>query len=638
LIVHDKWTKTGRVLKDTENPNRHIWESGVGQANVDLGGDFAPYVWDKISKVLKFAKTEIRFTSTGLEFWNSKKLFTSTFYPETKSTDWDRPVSVVSGLTIKENKGLSNKDTIEITYKITTNYQESNVTIKVGGSSQAILSFKIKAKTAGFHRLNWDCGIIENGALNISEPYYNDRKQKMMNPTKYIFKDFYFGWANKEWKDHNINDTDAKFELQLKEEEYEQDEIKVLSPSTWGETEITTTNDDCECDDLGNVDLNGFDSDGDRCGKWEGTGRQFHNGYRWQNVPVGKDATINSAYIKIDIPYLDQQPVDMGLYGCAEDDADDWSAGTAPTARDKTDAFVNWDITASGDDQQSGDISDIIAEITSRGGWSATNSLAVLFWTTETTNYDNFQVEDYTTQDGGHEATRIYIDYTDVAGGETHQLAGVISIASMLSGDINVKRSLLGAVNGTTALSALLQRTSRVTGSCDGVSNISGRAYVKRACLGIIDAVSSLSGSLNIKRTFSGVIEAVSSFVGSLTLKVTASLGGIINAVSTLGGSTISIKKRMIGSMASAAVLSGNVTLTKGVTGLIEAVSSFAGSTEIKKAFVGTINIESGLVGNIQVERSIAGIIEAVSTLSGSLTFKGEAVWVHLDGIVFYAE
>jgi len=224
------------------------------------------------------------------------------------------------------------------------------------------------------------------------------------------------------------------------------------------------------------------------------------------------------------------------------------------------------------------------------------------------------------------------------AGGETHQLAGAISIASMLSGDINVKRSLLGAVNGTTALSALLQRTTRVTGSCDGVSNISGRAYVKRACLGIIDAVSSLSGSLNIKRTFSGVIEAVSSFVGSLTLKVTASLGGIINAVSTLGGSTISIKKRMIGSMASAAVLSGNVTLTKGVTGLIEAVSSFAGSTEIKKAFVGTINIESGLVGNIQVERSIAGIIEAVSTLSGSLTFKGEAVWVHLDGIVFYAE
>ena len=207
---------------------------------------------------------------------------------------------------------------------------------------------------------------------------------------------------------------------------------------------------------------------------------------------------------------------------------------------------------------------------------------------------------------------------TAAAGGETHQLAGVISIASMLSGDINVKRSLLGAVNGTTALSALLQRTSRVTGSCDGVS--------------------SLSGSLNIKRVFAGAIEAVSSFVGSLTLKVIASLGGIINAVSTFDGSTISIKKRMIGSMASAAVLSGNVTLTKGVTGLIEAVSSFAGSTEIKKAFVGTINVQSGFVGNIRVERSIAGIIEAVSALSGSLTFKGEAVWVHLDGIIFYTE
>ena len=67
MIVHDGWTKSGRIFKNTEDPNNFIYGGCIGQKHVNLGNEeYAPYVWDKTNKILKFADHEIRFTANGL--------------------------------------------------------------------------------------------------------------------------------------------------------------------------------------------------------------------------------------------------------------------------------------------------------------------------------------------------------------------------------------------------------------------------------------------------------------------------------------------------------------------------------------------------------------------------------------------
>ena len=65
-LTHNKWTRTGRLLSDG---NRFAWGSSSGQRNVDIGGDFAPYVWDKATNIARFGDGELRLTATGLEYW-----------------------------------------------------------------------------------------------------------------------------------------------------------------------------------------------------------------------------------------------------------------------------------------------------------------------------------------------------------------------------------------------------------------------------------------------------------------------------------------------------------------------------------------------------------------------------------------
>ncbi|MCL6441689.1 MAG: hypothetical protein K6T27_09390, partial [Thermoleophilum sp.] len=69
-MQHLRWTKSGRIFShvDEGKPNQFTYKSSIGQCNVDLGnGEFAPYVWDKAKRIVKFGECELRLTSTGLE-------------------------------------------------------------------------------------------------------------------------------------------------------------------------------------------------------------------------------------------------------------------------------------------------------------------------------------------------------------------------------------------------------------------------------------------------------------------------------------------------------------------------------------------------------------------------------------------
>lgn len=137
-------------------------------------------------------------------------------------------------------------------------------------------------------------------------------------------------------------------------------------------------------------------------------------GFRWDNVTVPKDATINSAYIRLYTASTTYDSPDVVIY-C--EDADDAATFTTSSSnisgRPLTTANVAWqDTDIGGTWQNSIDISAPIQEVVNRAGWASGNALVVIMDGQSTSPW-RIRAWDNGT---GHGAV-INIDYTEAAAG-----------------------------------------------------------------------------------------------------------------------------------------------------------------------------------------------------------------------------
>lgn len=100
---------------------------------------------------------------------------------------------------------------------------------------------------------------------------------------------------------------------------------------------------------------------------------------RFRNVTIPKDSAIQSAYIRVYVPGLTYDDPFLYIYANDVDNAADLVAEEEVTDRVRTTAEVPWtEDSIGGDWANSPDITDVIQEIVSRGGWVSGNALAVL--------------------------------------------------------------------------------------------------------------------------------------------------------------------------------------------------------------------------------------------------------------------
>jgi type IV pilus assembly protein PilY1 len=131
--------------------------------------------------------------------------------------------------------------------------------------------------------------------------------------------------------------------------------------------------------------------------------------FRSVNIPQG--VQIVSARLKI---RSYNSTLTGAIYGKIEAEAAD-SSGAFGSARrigslPRTSASVNWDFDEPWSENtwyESPDIADVIQEVIDRGGWSAGNSLAILYSTRSKGGYRNFSAYDR----GGDHAPKLEITY-----------------------------------------------------------------------------------------------------------------------------------------------------------------------------------------------------------------------------------
>lgn len=149
----------------------------------------------------------------------------------------------------------------------------------------------------------------------------------------------------------------------------------------------------------------------------DGTQWDQHCCFRFLNVTIPKDATINDATFK---PYVNSGGV-VGdavtkVYGIKEADTSDFSSD--PFSRTHTDASVDWDNAVDpfvADQYNSKDITSVIQEIVNQGGWASGNALGIFWENDGGTGINYVQVRTYD-GDGSTKAAQLIVNYTAVAG------------------------------------------------------------------------------------------------------------------------------------------------------------------------------------------------------------------------------
>jgi len=152
-------------------------------------------------------------------------------------------------------------------------------------------------------------------------------------------------------------------------------------------------------------------------GSGSGPATDYHAGWRWvTTVPQG--ATINSATLKLrarDALTGALANIHLAFFGNDVDSAGDWTSTTlVPTTMPPTTAKVDYDPVAwVPDDYYNFDITSVVQEIVSRGGFSGTLAVALM---NDGTTGDN-SLSFYRFGDGDTESGKITIDYTAGGGG-----------------------------------------------------------------------------------------------------------------------------------------------------------------------------------------------------------------------------
>ena len=137
-------------------------------------------------------------------------------------------------------------------------------------------------------------------------------------------------------------------------------------------------------------------------------------GFRFTSVALPQGATIDQALLKLTIQGGDGVP-NFALFGVDVDDAGAWhSTSNRPADVTKTTASTAVDISGSGGDVKSQDVTSIVQEIANRAGWASGADMAFVAAPTGAVSgtFGGIAASEHATFDG----PVLEIDYTEVSG------------------------------------------------------------------------------------------------------------------------------------------------------------------------------------------------------------------------------
>ena len=428
-LVHDRYTASAREFISTdalgEPTGKRVWTSCIGQKNVDLGnGEFTDSVINAKDKFLRFGESEVKLTVNGLEFWHNGELkLTSKLQLESKaelSSTWDRPEAVVSGFKVSTLPTEKFADVNQIEYKLTVEDQELTVKICSWGLDRVTFIFEKEALKSGEQRILWETEVTEKTTPIIAT--FDPDKNKESKTIGLDFGGHAIKWTQVESDSREIINADVgkKTAVAIERKIFEASERSVITPDTWGATQIQADNDDAfEIADT-SVDLDGLDGDGINFGR---RASSLHDDpcLRWDNVTCSGTAE-NGCKLSLDMTYEEGSTSTAGaISGIDEADPDDWSAGTRPSQRNKTTANVGWQPTT-GDwgtgNIDSPEIKTIIQELIDSYTYSGSQAMAFT-WVGAFSGNHYRQFEDFNTEGTPAQLT---IVYTPAAGGVTLEI------------------------------------------------------------------------------------------------------------------------------------------------------------------------------------------------------------------------
>lgn len=137
-------------------------------------------------------------------------------------------------------------------------------------------------------------------------------------------------------------------------------------------------------------------------------------GVRLRDINVPKNATISNAYLSFQVRSQTTGDLNITIHGDKSKDADPFGSSNnlkKPSQRTKTSASVTWNITDSptaGSYLQSADISGIVEEIVSQGGWSSGNDMVFLL--EHHSGYNRRILQSY--ESAGQNALKLHVEYS----------------------------------------------------------------------------------------------------------------------------------------------------------------------------------------------------------------------------------
>jgi hypothetical protein len=407
--VHYKWERSGRTLYNPDT-GQYKYVSYIGQTNVDLGdGNYAPYVWDPVEKIARFADCALRFFNPHFEFWrNGTKLTDARFQLLRKvGADWVSVPLVFDSLTVNEGDEYATPS-LKLSDE---NGNEITVNIRLGMFHYINLDFEVGVNIEGEYQLQMENTGLSGDPVEIHSGT-GLKAEEEDRVIGIVYETMYFRWSYDETPDrlylHEVQPDGSETSKKIVELGHlSSGESKLISPDTWGPTAIQADADDGEED--GRVtgthawNTGGYyDDDCLFCGYASPYNRPFEPAWRWDDITASGVAQDGC---KIELWHNDDHTEsgtsDATLYGIDEADTAQFSdvAGNRPSDRPKTSANVLWDpiietVDGAHEHAESPEIKTIIQELLDSYEYTGTQAMAFTWYVTSTStwwrNYDGY--------------------------------------------------------------------------------------------------------------------------------------------------------------------------------------------------------------------------------------------------------
>ena len=241
MLIHDRWTKSGRVFRDDSDPKKFIWKSFHGQKNVLDGNEHKPYIWNESEKKIKcgdigavidFSADKAVAKIEDKEIFSGGEITVEKFENGNwKKYDQKKPVISIQHNIPKDGKATIWLDHPSADFDLRIGYV-------IGGGDVIRQDIHYRSSTEDVVRFT----IVLKGLTKLTDNADGHKliTSKNGKTVGVRFGELVWRWGSNEADQRTLgisNTSDKKdFTLTLGDFKTKADEWLIISPDTWGPT------------------------------------------------------------------------------------------------------------------------------------------------------------------------------------------------------------------------------------------------------------------------------------------------------------------------------------------------------------------------------------------------------------------